>query len=297
MFKPLLASDYESLSRLNYPLWGSPKYDGIRVLCHPGFPVTRSLKEIRNRELFKLMSIPELQYFDGEICSGEPNHKEVFQKTQSHVMSFVSPISEPWKYYVFDYTKDPAAPFTRRFDQLREAVERLPSEIKDIIHVVAQHELFNHEDVERIEDHYVRSGYEGLMLRSPTAPYKFGRSTLKEHILLKMKRFEDDEATIIGFEELLSNQNTATLNELGYTERKGGSENMVPMGTLGAVIVECGAFPTSFNVGSGFTAAQRQEIWDNKDHYLGRMIKFKYQPVGIKEKPRLPIFLGFRDPE
>jgi DNA ligase-1 len=30
---------------------------------------------------------------------------------------------------------------------------------------------------------------------------------------------------------------------------------------------------------------------------LGKIVKYKYQEIGVLEKPRFPVFLGFRDKE
>jgi DNA ligase-1 len=38
--------------------------------------------------------------------------------------------------------------------------------------------------------------------------YKFGRSTVRDNILLKVKRFLDDEAVVIDIEEKMHNENT-----------------------------------------------------------------------------------------
>ena len=50
-----------------------------------------------------------------------------------------------------------------------------------------------------------------------------------------------------------------------------------------------------FSIGTGFTDAERQHIWDNQNKYLGALVKFKYFPVGGYEAPRHPVFAGFRD--
>ena len=65
-------------------------------------------------------------------------------------------------------------------------------------------------------------GYEGLMLRAPDGPYKFGRSTVKENTLLKVKNFLDDEAEVIGFKEQTTNTNVNliknnTWSKLGFS--------------------------------------------------------------------------------
>jgi hypothetical protein len=41
---------------------------------------------------------------------------------------------------------------------------------------------------------------------------------------------------------------------------------------------------------------QRKEIWDNKEKYLGKLAKIKYQEAGKLIRPRFPVWLGFRDP-
>jgi len=296
-FKPLLASDIAELSALRLPLWGSPKLDGVRVVNHFGHPMTRSLKPVRNTEVSAVYSGDLFRYMDGEIIAGPETHKSVFQRSQSFVMSFNPPIQWDFQLHVFDYTRDPLLPYKTRYEELQEALDKLPPELWKLTKLVEQKPLENIQQIEEYEEKKVSMNYEGIMLRDPNAKYKFGRSSLKEHILLKMKRFADDEATIVGFKELLSNQNTLTKNELGYAERKGGSENMIPMGTLGSVIVESKLFSSQFNIGSGFDAATRQTIWDNRDLYLGRQIKYKFQPSGIKDLPRFPIYLGFREPE
>ena len=52
-----------------------------------------------------------------------------------------------------------------------------------------------------------------------------------------------------------------------------------------------------FSIGTGFTAADRTWMWNNRDQLLGKFVKFKHFPIGAKDKPRHPVFLGFRDPD
>jgi DNA ligase-1 len=130
-----------------------------------------------------------------------------------------------------------------------------------------------------------------------TAPNKQGRATAKEGTLLKLKRYADAEATITGFAEEMFNGNEATTNELGRTKRSSHQANKTGKDTLGTLIVTgLTAFEgKEFRVG-GFDAAMRAEIWQNQEKYLGRIVKFKYFNVGIKDLPRHPNFLAFRDP-
>ena len=50
-----------------------------------------------------------------------------------------------------------------------------------------------------------------------------------------------------------------------------------------------------FRIGTGFDQADRDSLWRAEGGVLGRIVKYKFFPVGVKEKPRHPVFLGFRD--
>jgi DNA ligase-1 len=49
--------------------------------------------------------------------------------------------------------------------------------------------------------------------------------------------------------------------------------------------------------GTGFTEMQRRGFWrpDKLKQLMGKTVKFKYQKHGTKDKPRHPVFLGFRE--
>ena len=55
----------------------------------------------------------------------------------------------------------------------------------DYVKIVPQTPCFTEEEVLAKDKEYVDSGYEGLVIRDPNAPYKYGRSTVKEGYLLK----------------------------------------------------------------------------------------------------------------
>ena len=50
-------------------------------------------------------------------------------------------------------------------------------------------------------------------------------------------------------------------------------------------------------MGSGFDAEQKKNFWADRENLLGRVIKYKSLKVGAIDKPRHPIFLGFRSKE
>jgi len=42
------------------------------------------------------------------------------------------------------------------------------------------------------------------------------------------------------------------------------------------------------------TREQRIQFWNEKDAIIGKMIKYKTFPKGVKDKPRFPTFQTFR---
>jgi len=155
----------------------------------------------------------------------------------------------------------------------------------------------NRFDLQHAEEHFLDQGYEGVMLRAyhgPSSYYKFGRSTVKEGGLLKLKRFVDSEARVVGVEEEMANMNEATTDALGHTKRSAHAEGKVGKGRLGALICETPE-GVRFNIGTGFDAAQRELFWRERDKLIGQLAKYKHFPIGVKDAPRFPVFLGWRD--
>jgi len=64
-------------------------------------------------------------------------------------------------------------------------------------------------ELETMEEKALAEGHEGIMVRRPSGLYKHGRATEKSQDLLKIKRFADDEAIVIGVTELMHNDNAA----------------------------------------------------------------------------------------
>jgi DNA ligase 1 len=307
MFKPMLAWKPEKdqvleveLAKLTvWPRLVSRKLDGIRATVQQGGLKSRTLKDIPNeaiQDMFK--GLPE--GLDGELIYGAPNASDVFNKTTSAVMGN-KPINHEMakdvKYYLFDYYS--AFPFVDRYKALKSVVtDELDSRMTLPI-VLVEHFLVTDLDaVLRYEEKWVvNEGYEGVMLRSLEGRYKEGRSTFNEGYLLKVKRFDDAEAIIIGAYEMMHNDNAKEVNELGRTKRSSAQENLRPAGVLGGFYVSDVVTGVEFSVGSGFNAAQKAEFWADRENLLGKIIQYKSLKIGAIDKPRHPIFKGFRDKE
>ena len=284
--KPLLACEVP-LNDVKFPVYVSTKLDGIRCVIIDGVAYSRSLKPIRNKYIQSIIGKEKYSGFDGELVVGNIYDKDVFQKTTSGVMSEKG---EPnFVFYVFDDFTHPTSPYSERADVMRDKVDTLTDHIKflgqKLIHTV--------DDIKLVLGKEQSLGGEGLILRNPDGVYKFGRSTPKQQLSIKVKFFEQDEFEIVGFEERYTNTNEATINELGYTSRSSHKDNLVPTNTLGSLVLKCG--DTTFKCGTGFDDALRKEIWGYKEKYLGKLASIRYMSVGQKTLPRVPSFIGWRD--
>lgn len=283
LFRPMLAVECVP-SKLRFPLLASPKLDGIRAVVRDGIVYSRSNKPIPNKYVQEMFSMYE--YFDGELIVGQPTAHDVYRQTTSHVMSH-DKTDFPVSFYVFDHVENMTASYDSRW---RNVHKTLPNKV--IRH--SQRVINDLEQLDKYEQECLDQGYEGLILRDPDAPYKMGRSTVNEGYLLKLKRFQDSEALVIGFEERMHNGNEATVSELGRTKRSSHKAGKSGRGDLGALVVR-NAEGVTFNIGTGFDDSERLTVWANRSDYLGKIAKFKFFPVGVKEAPRHPVFLGWRD--
>lgn len=294
--KPMLSATCESqnVDTLTYPLMASPKYDGVRALVHNGVLVTRSLKPIPNSALQKAYKDRSyLEGLDGELIMGSPTAPDAFRKTASAVMSHSG--DPKVTFWVFDLW-DQELPYKDRYKALLQDYKETPKGLD--IRVVEQAIMRTSQEVRIYEEYALLEGYEGIMLRSIDGLYKFGRSTMKEGGLMKLKQFSDAEAVIIGFEEQLHNTNEQTRDNLGNAERSSHKAWMVGKDTLGVLQVRGLNGPykdIEFGVGTGFDDAFRETIWRAQSKFMGKTIKYKYFPSGSKDAPRFPVFLGFRE--
>lgn len=228
-----------------------------------------------------------LEGLDGEFIVGEPNTEEVFRETTSFVMSH-DKVGE-FSFYVFDILPAyPEQPYNARKGTLEGL--SLPRNTK----VLQQTLIASKDDLEAFRSNAVEQGYEGAMIKAPEGKYKYGRSSVKEGLLLKLKLFKDEEFKIVGFECKYHNANEAKTNELGRTARSTSKEGMIPVDTLGVLYLST-KDGVEFGCGSGFDDATRKELWEQRDSLVGKYATVKYFDQGGYDVPRHPVFKGIRD--
>lgn len=284
---PLLAGKFDP-TKAKFPYIATPKIDGIRFVMVNGVALSRKFKPIRNNYIQSLLQKYLPDGIDGELTSGNN-----FQDSTSAIMRIEG---EPeFKVWVFDYVNPnnkEILPYYLRMFELGD----IPISDELNHEKLLGTNVKNESELIEVDKIYLESGYEGTMLRDPNGTYKFGRSTVNDNILLKVKHFIDDEGLLIDVYEKMSNQNELGVDELGHAKRSSALDGMIAMNTAGSLVVD-GSYG-EVKIGSGLDDKLRDYIWNNKSSLIGKVyVKYKFFPHGVKNLPRHPVFIGFRDPD
>lgn len=290
LIKPQLASSEipDIYTEVTWPKYIQRKVDGICCLAVNGVAMSRTMKPIPNRFIQEYFKEHNLHGFHGELMiAGD------FNDVQSGVMRIEG---EPDFYYVvYDYWDtlfgSDNAVYSIRLGGLDLSIGSLRA--AERVRLMETQTVNNAEECLLKLEQYVAEGYEGAMLRDPFSLYKQGRHTLKSQALMKLKKFYDDEAKVIGFEEKMHNNNEKEKDERGYSKRSSKKEGLVPADTLGALVVEWQG--KEFKIGTGYTDEQRKYIWDRRGWMTNRLVTFKYQELSKYGVPRFPVWKCFRD--
>lgn len=124
----------------------------------------------------------------------------------------------------------------------------------------------------------IAAGLEGVMLKNPDAPYK----TKRTDAWLKVKPWITVDLEVVGFES-----------------GKNGSKFENTLGGLVCRGLDQGKH-IEVTVGGGYSEELRDEIWNNQDKVLGRMVEIKGDVLTQSQDSdtwslRFPVFMGFRD--
>lgn len=298
----------QDLYTLPLPMWGTPKFDGIRAQKFPKGLMSRKHINIPNMFIEEWADESDVPNgFDGELIvwvdEPTPGRKGkttrrmgTFNECQSKIMSkYTMPFS--WTYYVFDKyinINERQWEYRQRLHQLQRLFDAWGAE-DDRCELVLPVRLGTVDQIIDYEREQVeQKGFEGIILRKGSSEYKHGRATFNEATFLKMKRFDDHEAIITGFEERMMNLNEKKRDNLGNAKRSKHKANLVGMGMVGTIVARDIESGKRIHVGSGFNHALAKQMWENQHQYVGRIFTYKSQIHGEKDLPRAPIFKGFR---
>ena len=301
MFKPMLAVNTEA-DQVKLPVMGSLKLEGVRAIITPAGLFTRPLKKFGNDRFLSIQFKDIIEfcrdtgiYMEGELyCHGmEFNEISSICRRKDH------PDTGELILYLFD-AYDPSMEswaFAKRASYIRNVAFDLDSynvkAIAQTMHISAQ----------QIKDEYAKAlseGYEGYVLKDPLGSYKHGRSTLSEQKFLRMKDELTYDGVVVDIIERFTNLCESEENELGMLSKRQDKDLKEPTGLAAVAIVKCNSFPDLIRVtlSRGIKdyqktprSASRKEIWENKERYIGKHIRF----VGIPVKGQLPRAPRFDD--
>ena len=270
-FDVALAQKFDMKRIKSSEVFIEPKLDGIRCLAIVENRVaklyTRAGKLITNFDDTVGAELSKLNdgCYDGEIMSTDFTElmRQVYRKDDKD-------ISEVY-FALFDYIplKEWKAKSSR--EQAWRRYEILKWRIKDLnkyVTLVKRERIkSDYDEIKRIHDSYVNRGYEGAMIKTIHDPYCFGR----DYSVMKFKAFFDADVPIIGLKE-------------GTGKHQG---------KLGSFLVDYKG--VEVNVGSGLTDELREQLWQNPEEQVGRIIEVRYQEETPDGSLRFPTFICFRN--
>lgn len=287
----LAASEIPQVSDLCFPLLASYKIDGVRCPIIDGVAYSRKMIPIPNRYFQKWVADyrDQLHGVDGEVVVGLPCGEGVFQRSGAILSQGGQP---DFTLYVFDLWNAEGCKALERHDMLREKVVGIPN-----VKVIEQCWVNNAEALNAMMQKALDAGFEGLILKDPKGMYKHGRSTVREGLLLKWKEWADSEAVVLDVLQGTTNTNPDVRDATGHAKRSTAKAGKVPIAIAGSFLVRDLYSGVEFRCGTGSCSLEEvKQMWLDRDCLKGRTMVYKFQKVGVKDKPRFPGFKGWRDP-
>ncbi|CAN5266136.1 DNA ligase [soil metagenome] len=240
--------------------WVSEKYDGVRGYWDGEKLLTRGGERVNAPDWFTA-GWPKIP-LDGELWAGHGQ----FAKAVSTVRQ-QTPNDAAWhamRFMVFDLPAQ-GGPFSERIPALNGVVSRID---QPWVQAVAQVKVASHAALQSLLNKIVKGGGEGLALHRGASLYKGQRTD----DLLKFKLYEDTEARVVG-----------------HIPGRGKFS-----GQMGALLVEMPAIDGQpaqrFKLGTGFTAAQRQN-----PPAIGTRVTYRFRGLNDSGIPRFASFMRVRE--
>ena len=260
--KPMLAHKYNP-DKFQYPGYIQPKLDGVRCVFTKDGAFSRTGKQFMNVSHLEYDLHPVFAKYPNLMLDGELyNHdlKDDFKKIISLVRK-TKPTDEHRgeaadlvQYHIYDLYNDSNkgmwfSTYTKRLNMIKSLESSLSFKQSKSLYVIDTDAIIDEDTAREFHRDYLAKGYEGSILRDPTAHYKNTRS----YGLMKFKDFEDAEATIVNY-ELGKGKRTGTLGKFIMLDDEG---------------VEFGCPP-----GKGYNYNDLAAMLDNINDYIGQRATF-----------------------
>lgn len=296
MKKPMLAPNtsikFDS-KHITYPMYCSPKLDGMRLIVYGGLIFSRTGKlqctQLQNHlvDLCQYSMKHDL-VFDGEYWSPHLKFNEIMSAVTTPNKFIHSPV-----FYGFDcmsvrdWDHESEPPFCERYDQLKQHL-RVGNIGKTAL---IEHDIVrNKEEARDAFENSIAGGCEGIMLRHYLSQYKHGRATLKQGTLFKFKPWSTIDGVIVGYEQgtvMVPEGVTRERDEQGHLKPVHKKAHRKATDTIGAVVIMDDAGRTFKAVGGKDGILHSTGLqWGNRKNYLGKWVEVKYMAHGTYKKPR-----------
>jgi len=260
---PMLAHDYNKRGKsIVYPCFIQPKLDGTRMVAMQQGLFSRNRKAYPHLEhiLAEINQLPQSIILDGELYSTTLTFQEIVSLVKNTARQDKQ---GQIQFHVYDMISD------RPFDERYAMLQRLFSThaFRHLI-LVKTEECASETEMKAKHNEYVANGFEGIMLRNKKGLYANNRSI---H-LQKYKEFFDTECEIVGYKE------------------GDGLEK-------GCVIWMCAIDGKEFACRPRGSREERQQLYEEGDSYVGKMLTVRYQEKTDEGLLRFPVGIAIRDYE
>lgn len=307
MYFPMLANNIKNFKKtLEFPVFVQPKLDGTRCIVYLNakatsakatsanvimytrhkneYPHNTSNDAIRKSvldclvELYGKYESDESVYLDGELYNHNLKLQDINHYVRKGDLGNAESLIQYWIYDAFYPSQKQT--FRERTNTLNE-VARLIPQTKSAIVMTETLEVQDQKELDAQYKHYIKNGYEGMMIRNPNGMYKSGIQNvgLRTDFLLKRKEVFTDEYEVVD-----------------YTDGKAGKE-------IGAVIWVCqNKSKKRFNVTPNMKFVDRYKIYKEcqksfSNKYANRMLIVEYRGKSDDDIPQHAKGIAFRDVE
>jgi len=158
------------------------------------------LKQHKNRYVNNFFGDMLFDGLDGEMIVGtDPTAEDLCRLTSSAIGSYEGSHHYVWN--IFDFVKSELSyqeRLTLASSKIEELIYKYPL-LANHIKLIQSYHCVSLNDLLSYEEDFLELGYEGVIVRDPNAKYKQGRSTVREGGLLRIKRFIETEAIVVGY--------------------------------------------------------------------------------------------------
>lgn len=266
---PMLAHDYNKRGKsIKFPCFVQRKFDGTRCVGIPNkglFSRNRKSYPHMDHIVKEINKLPPTIILDGELYSDTLTFQEIVGLVKRETLKKGDDEKQlQIKFHIYDIVNE--MPYEQRYANLQMLFNKYKFKYLELVRTeVCESE----EKMKELHAQYVADGYEGIMLRNKTGPYKNSRSI----DLQKYKEFFDDEYEVVG-----------------YKEGEGVEE--------GCVLWTCKTPEgKTFNCRPRGTREDRADMFINGKKYIGKMLTVRFQELTDDKVPRFPVGITFRDYE